>query len=330
MRVPRTSRRRSRTATRPAHRLGLCAVPEVSLPPNERPCTKRAFGCRCSLHVQSREHILLSMMHPEIILPFLKWAGGKRWLTQHPVFEIPSFRGRYIEPFLGSGSIFFWLRPKRALLSDANPELIESYKTIRDAPQSVLRHLKRHASQHNKEYYYHVRDEFQARSSAGRVARFLYLNRACWNGLYRVNLHGQFNVPKGTKSKILLDTDNFNLTAAALRKAKIVCSDFESIVGMAGPNDFIYADPPYTTSHNVNGFIKYNETLFSWTDQLRLRDALLSARDRGAKILVSNADHRCVVDLYKGCGTTQKIKRYSVISGQSHGRGNTTELLICL
>src|SRR5258706_2828738 len=113
----------------------------------------------------------------EIVVPFLKWAGGKRWLTQHPEFEIPSFSGTYIEPFLGSGSIFFSLRPKRALLADVNRELIATYQALRDEFPKVHRHLVVHSKMHCKEYYYDVRDKIRPTSNSGKAARFLYLNR---------------------------------------------------------------------------------------------------------------------------------------------------------
>jgi DNA adenine methylase len=149
-------------------------------------------------------------------------------------------------------------------------------------------YLKVHAKRHSKKYYYYLRDEAKPTSLAGQAARFLYLNRTCWNGLDRVNLKGKFNVPKGTKSKVILDTDDFEAAAKALGAATLVCSDFATIVDMAEKGDLIYADPPYTVHHNMNGFIKYNEVLFSWEDQTRLRDCLLRASERGA--------HRCCVE----------------------------------
>src|SRR5258706_9167145 len=140
----------------------------------------------------------------DIILPFLKWAGGKRWLANSSAFSVPTFEGRYIEPFLGSGSIFFSLQPKRSILSDLNDELISTYGSLRDEYERVLHYLKAHARKHSRPYYYEVRDEFKPQAPASKAARFLYLNRTCWNGLYRVNLKGRFNVPKGTKSKVIL------------------------------------------------------------------------------------------------------------------------------
>lgn len=270
------------------------------------------------------------MASDEIIIPFLKWAGGKRWLVQHPEFEFPDFEGRYIEPFLGSASVFFSLRPRDAILADANAELISAYKAIRDEYEQVLRHLRNHARQHGKKYYYQIRDEAKPTSAAGRAARFLYLNRTCWNGLYRVNLKGKFNVPKGTKSSVLLETDNFGETSRALRKAQLICSDFEAVIDRAKKGDLVYADPPYTVHHNTNGFIKYNEVLFSWEDQTRLRDSLVRARSRGAAVIVSNANHPSIVELYSGVGDLIQLDRASVISGKASGRKVTSEVVIRL
>lgn len=270
------------------------------------------------------------MTDEKIVVPFLKWAGGKRWLTQHPLFVIPKFKGRYIEPFLGSASIFFHLRPNRSILSDVNAELVETYNAIRGEAALVLRHLKHHAKNHNTQYYYRTRDDYKPSTPASRAARFLYLNRTCWNGLYRVNLKGKFNVPKGTKTNVLLNSDNFDAIAGALRRARIRCSDFEPIIDLAGEGDFVYADPPYTVRHNLNGFIKYNETLFSWNDQIRLKDAVARAKCRGANVIISNANHKSVLELYQGLAKAISIQRASVISGSEQGRGITSELLICL
>ena len=225
---------------------------------------------------------------PDIVLPFLKWAGGKRWLTSNSEFKVPEFSGRYVEPFLGSGSIFFSLQPKDAILSDLNSELIDTYIALRDEHKKVSRHLRQHAQNHSAKHYYKVRDELKPRATASRAARFLYLNRTCWNGLYRVNLAGKFNVPKGTKSNVILDTDDFASVSKILGKAKLVCCDFETVVDQAESGDFIYADPPYTVRHNMNGFIKYNEVLFSWEDQQRLRSALLRASTTATHSLLSS------------------------------------------
>jgi DNA adenine methylase len=260
------------------------------------------------------------------VLPFLKWAGGKRWLLNNHPGLFPETFETYFEPFLGSGAIFFGLAPRAAILSDRNQALIECYAAIKTDHRSVSRHLSRHAANHSSDYYYQVR-EGSFRTSATRAAAFLYLNRVCWNGLYRVNRRGQFNVPLGTKTAVLLETDNFAETAKRLSGATIVSNDFEKTIDAAGHSDFIFADPPYTVKHNNNGFIKYNEALFQWSDQVRLKAALDRAAARGALFMLTNADHSSVRRLYKGA-RIRKVRRFSVLSADASCRGETSEIVI--
>lgn len=261
------------------------------------------------------------------ITPFLKWAGGKRWLSKHILELIPERFGTYFEPFLGSGAIFFSLQPKSAVLSDLNKDLINAYACIRDCSEKVNTALRAHHRQHSKDYYYRVRAS-ALRAPHTRAAQFIYLNRTCWNGLYRVNLEGAFNVPIGTKTNVILETDNFPATAQLLNRAELHCRDFEITINLAGKNDVIFADPPYTIHHNHNGFIKYNENIFSWQDQIRLRDAIVRAAARGAKVIMTNANHESVRDLYNEGFNLTPISRTSVISGTSSARKAYEELLI--
>ncbi|MEP4704913.1 MAG: Dam family site-specific DNA-(adenine-N6)-methyltransferase, partial [Hyphomicrobiales bacterium] len=157
--------------------------------------------------------------------------------------------------------------------------------------------------------------------------QFLYLNRTCFNGLYRENQKGEFNVPIGSKDKVIFADEDFSEISKALRNAEIRASDFEGTIYEACKGDLIFADPPYTTAHNVNGFIKYNQNIFSWQDQVRLREALLAAVDRGAKVVLTNADHESVRALYGSHGAYRPIGRASVMSGKSEFRTSTTEAL---
>lgn len=261
------------------------------------------------------------------VIPFLKWAGGKRWLAPQIVGEIGAISGRYIEPFLGGGAVFFTVQPERALLGDLNGNLVEAYRTIKRAWRKVVEILEDHQIHHSKDHYYQVR-EWHPDNPLERTARMIYLNRTCWNGLYRVNLDGKFNVPIGTKTCVLMDTDDFQTTARLLRNADIVCGDFEGLIDQARRGDVVFADPPYTVRHKYNGFIKYNESLFSWNDQIRLRDAVLRASERGARIFVTNADHESIRTLYASDFEIRAIERYSAISGRSSSRGNYSELII--
>ncbi len=278
------------------------------------------------LDFQHRLKIKMDNVETEI-LPFLKWAGGKRWLALRHRELFPVGFNRYIEPFLGSGAVFFSMRPTEAILSDVNDELITTYLGVRDEPARVLQELKKHDQRHCSDYYYQMRS-YRPRAIYTRAARFIYLNRTCWNGLYRVNLRGEFNVPIGTKTRAVLLTDNFPSVADLLNKAKISKSDFEATIDRAEKGDFLFVDPPYTVKHNHNGFVKYNETLFSWDDQIRLGKALLRAKRRGASILMTNADHQSVRDLYKSDFELMSIERPSVISGTTLGRSPCRELIV--
>ena len=260
-------------------------------------------------------------------VPFLKWAGGKRWFISQHNNLLPSHYNRYIEPFLGSGAVFFHLRPNSAIIADSNQDLIETYIAIRDFPEEIQNLLQIHQRYHSKEYYYTIRQS-NYETIWEKAARFLYLNRTCWNGLYRVNRQGQFNVPIGTKTKVMLDTDNFPFISEILAKTKILTSDFESVIDQAEEEDFIFIDPPYTVKHNENGFVNYNEKIFSWEDQIRLRDSIGRAATRGARILMTNADHESIRQLYNGMCQIESVERSSIIAGKSTHRGKTTEVLI--
>ena len=260
------------------------------------------------------------------LTPFLKWAGGKRWFVANHAKFFPESYDRYVEPFLGSGAVYFYLQPKRALLSDLNLELISSYRAIRDHWSLVSDALAQHQANHSDEHYYRVRSA-PVEDEIGAAARFIYLNRTCWNGLYRVNRQGEFNVPRGTKNAVLLESDNFQATSRKLRGASLKCVDFEESIDSARKYDFLFVDPPYTVKHNHNGFLKYNDKIFSWEDQVRLRESLFRAKERGAFIVMTNANHESVRELYRGF-VRRSLTRQSVLSGNVSGRCETEELLV--
>lgn len=262
------------------------------------------------------------------VAPFVKWAGGKRWLVERRPDLFPSEdEGRYFEPFVGGGAVFFYCQPRKAVISDMNGELIGAYQAIKSDWEKVYSHLITHQRNHSSSYYYQIRG-MKPRNEYTSAARFLYLNRTCWNGLYRVNLKGDFNVPIGTKSKVVMEEDDFEAVSRVLRKAMIISCDFQKTIDMAAFGDFIFCDPPYTVSHNENGFIKYNQKLFSWDDQLRLRDSLVMAKKRGAKIVATNANHKSIRDIYACDFNIEIVSRKSVISGALSGRGDYKELVI--
>lgn len=259
--------------------------------------------------------------------PFLKWAGGKRWFVQRYATILPKKFNTYIEPFLGSGAVFFSLRPEKAILADINGELIETYRAIRDNWAMVFRELTKHHKHHSKEYYYKIRRS-KPKSQCNRAARLIYLNRTCWNGLYRVNLKGEFNVPVGTKTNVLLSTDDFSRVSQLLQNAQLFDDDFQTVIDKAEKGDLIFVDPPYTVKHNDNGFIKYNEQLFSWDCQVRLSQCLRRAKNRGANIVLTNANSNSVKKLYEGSFKILSVDRHSIIAADGDNRKRVSELII--
>lgn len=258
---------------------------------------------------------------------FLKWAGGKRWLVKRHSDLLPEEFNRYYEPFVGSGAVFFALQPERGQISDASPDLINLYKIMKSEPSGLMRSLRRHSANHNHSYYYQVRAS-SPRSEVQRAARTIYLNRTCWNGLFRVNQQGQFNVPKGTKDTVIFPTDDFAGVSKLLRHIRVRCCDFEEAIDGARKDDFLFVDPPYTVRHNNNGFIKYNDAIFTWEDQLRLNRSINRARARGVKILLTNADHGPLREMYESMGEIHTLPRPSVISGRTYGRKETSEIAV--
>jgi DNA adenine methylase len=263
----------------------------------------------------------------EVCSPFLRWVGGKRWFVRRFLDVVPTQFGRYFEPFLGSGALFFALQPERATLSDLNFELIETFSAVRRNWKAVSLALSTYNQLHSVDFYYRMRG-LRARSQVERAAKFIYLNRTCWNGLYRVNVKGQFNVPIGTRDSILLESDDFCRTSSLLKRASIVSSDFEPVISRARRGDLIFADPPYVTAHLQNGFLKYNERLFSWDDQVRLMNCLRKAKARGVHVLATNADTRPIRRLYQKSFRIRTTTRTSAVAASMANRGTTTELVI--
>ena len=262
------------------------------------------------------------------VKPFLKWPGGKRWLLQRHSQLFRNATERYVEPFLGGGAVYLHLQPARALLSDINPDVIAVYAAIRTSWRAIVRQLQVHQIHHSNAYYYNIRDE-DPKDPVERAARILYLNRTCFNGIYRVNLQGKFNVPMGTKTRVILPDDDFEAVARLLQSTALNHCDFEETLCQCKKGDFVFADPPYTVRHNNNGFIKYNETLFLWSDQQRLAKALKVAYLRGADVLCTNADHASVRGLYDPAFFEMSVvSRYSSISASPESRKHFNELII--
>lgn len=264
-------------------------------------------------------------------MPFLKWPGGKRWFVCNHADLLPSEYGTYVEPFLGAGAVYLHLKPMRALLGDINAELVETYRAIKDdwqALESSLRYRQRRHYRDPDAYYYWLRAKVP-RELVQRASRLIYLNRTCFNGIYRVNRQGEFNVPRGSKDKVVIETDDFESMSKVLAGAELAAGDFEALIDRAKSGDFAFCDPPYTVRHNHNGFRKYNEVLFSWADQERLSKALRRAALRGVKVVCTNANHHSVRDLYDSALFERRVvSRYSRISADNTGRSYFDELII--
>ena len=260
---------------------------------------------------------------------FLKWAGGKRWFVRRENQRFPAEYNRYIEPFLGSGAVFFYLEPQEAILGDINSELINTYIAVRDDIESVCRNLRIHTRCHCREYFYQVRDR-NTRTSATSAARMIYLNKSCFNGVYRVNKQGEFNVPYGKRDEILFDHESLMEASNILHNAQILCQDFETTIDMAQEGDFIFCDPPYAVLDEENRFVGYNADVFSWKDQVRLANALEHAKDRNVKIIMTNVNHADVKRLYEDTeGFLLDIaQRQCFISGTADGRRAYQELIV--
>lgn len=222
--------------------------------------------------------------------------------------------------------MFFHVAPAKGRLSDLNADLIELYEVVRDSPAELLAAMEKHQKAHSNDHYYALRSRKPTEKLA-RAARFLYLNRTCWNGLYRVNLAGEFNVPRGTKESVVFPGEDFRVFSKHLEGMELACCDFADTIATAEEGDFLFVDPPYTVKHNLNGFVKYNERLFSWDDQVRLRDAVVEAAKRGVYVAMTNADHESVRALYVDRLDYRPLSRASVLAADSQRRGKTTEAL---
>lgn len=236
--------------------------------------------------------------------PFLQWVGGKREMISRFPGLVPSFKGKYYEPFLGGGAMLFHLRPARAVLADNNAELITAYEAVRDEPDAVIHRLKQLKARHSSDLYYLVRSldrdsDFARWSAADVAARLIYLNQTGFNGLYRVNRKGQFNVPLGSSlDRVICDPATIRAASRLLKGHRLSSCDFAEAVRTAGPGDFVFLDPPYVPAGGYADFTRYTKEQFSEDDQRRLADCYRAAADRGALVLLTNSDTPLVRELY--------------------------------
>lgn len=260
--------------------------------------------------------------------PFLKWAGGKGQLIQQYLPYFPEHFNTYYEPFLGGGAVFFHLLPAQAVLMDINPELINVYRCIRDQVEEVIARLEYHQQRHCREYYYQMRSS-RGQTDIERAARLIYLNKTCFNGLYRENSKGEFNVPMGRyKAPKVCHPDLLRAAAAALKSANIRVQSFDAVLNVAKTDrDFVYFDPPYHPISATSRFTAYNRYSFRPTDQIRLRDAFAALAQRGVKVMLSNSDCPFIRDLYQGFDIHTIVATRSINSNPQR-RGKITEVLV--
>jgi DNA adenine methylase len=260
------------------------------------------------------------------IKPCLRWAGGKSWLVKYLGDLLPrSGYLNYHEPFLGGASVFLHLKPQAtSYLSDLNPELIDTYIALRDQPREVINIL---ASYRNTEAFYYEIRSYEPINEAEKAARFIYLNHTSFNGIYRVNLRGEYNVPYGYRKKDFLEKDSLLSVSRALQGAVLQIGDFDIIRENIHENDLVFLDPPYTVSHNDNGFIKYNQTIFSLDDQVRLSALVRFINDSGAYYILTNAAHTAIEEIFDNGDQRMELRRASTIGGINAHRGQTSEYL---
>ena len=260
------------------------------------------------------------------IEPFIRWAGGKTWLVPFMNQLTQNLKyNNYYEPFLGGAAIFFSLTPpKHVYLSDINAELIDTYMAIRDIPDDVIKSLL--LLQNTEEDYYRIR-EMNPQALSERAARFLYLNQTSFNGLYRVNNQGKYNVPYGYRKTLSYDMERIRNASAKLQGVRLECSDFAVRKYRVKAGDLIFLDPPYTVSHNQNGFIKYNQKLFSIEEQYRLSAYIDYIRKKGAYYVLTNAAHETIFEIFDKGDRVITLNRNSLIGGKNSKREKISEYI---
>ena len=280
----------------------------------------------------------ISKMLVSNIKPFVKWAGGKNGLINSLISFIPKNFNSYFEPFVGGGALFFYLKnlnilnSKKIYLNDKNTELINAYKQIKINPNKLLEELEILKNNHGKEYFYKIRNldrdfDFYSLSEVFRAARFIYLNKTCFNGLCRYNAKGNFNTPMGSyKNPKIYDKDLIFSVHEVLKNVSITNKDFEVVSLKAKKGDFIYFDPPYYPLNKTSSFVSYTDN-FSANEQIRLYKLFKMLDSEGIKVLQSNSNTDFIKELYKDFEIIEVISKRA-INCKGDKRGKITELII--
>lgn len=269
--------------------------------------------------------------------PFVKWVGGKRQLLRqfrelglYPPEDFNPTTNTYYEPFVGGGAVFFDLLPKNAELSDLNNELVTTYNAIKNNVDELIQSLQKHI--YDKDYYLEVRaKKVDDLSDIEIASRFIFLNRTGFNGLYRVNKSGQFNVPFGRyNNPVICDEDNLRRVSDALHDVTITHQDYKNVLKTAKIGDFIYLDPPYYPISATSSFTSYTAEEFLEKEQTELRDTFVRLHKKGCFVMLSNSDTPFINELYSGLDgiTVNKITAGRAINSKGSGRGKITEVLV--
>ena len=282
----------------------------------------------------AQEYSQIALSEPK---PFVKWAGGKRQLMSELEKNFPTKFGTYLEPFLGGGAVMFDLLAKNSNLkcnvSDLNSDLVLAYVTIRDRLGRLIESLENHSKNYHKDstgYYYEVRKQ-EPKNQIEKVSRLLFLNKTCFNGLYRVNSKGKFNVPLGRYTNPnIVNKENLETVSKALQseKIKISCRDFESVISDAKKGDFVYFDPPYQPVSDTANFTSYTHRDFTEDDLERLADLANQLNSKGCKVILSNSNSKTVKKLFSSEWKIKEIKANRAINSNSQKRTGHKEIII--
>jgi len=274
---------------------------------------------------------LRPVLRPPDAAPFVKWVGGKGRLVDELARRGPPTYRRYFEPFVGGGALFFHLAPASAVLSDVNPDLIATYSALQTDVESVIEELARHREAHSEEYYYAMRDGWNADAAptpAARAAAFIYLNKTCYNGLWRVNSRGRFNVPAGRYvNPAILDAERLRNASRALRTATVQVAPFERVIDEAWRGDFVYFDPPYDPVSETALFTSYAAGGFGAADQERLAEVFAKLAERGCAVLLSNSDTPLTRRLYRRW-RVDRVLAARAVNSRADRRGAVSEIVV--
>ncbi|MCB6405572.1 MULTISPECIES: DNA adenine methylase [Streptococcus] len=273
-----------------------------------------------------------------LIAPVLKWVGGKRQLISDIEPLIPKKISTYVEPFVGGGAVLFHLQPKKAIINDFNKELMNVYQVIKDNPNELIKVLKEHKELNSEDYFYEIRsldrrDDFENLSSVQKAGRIIYLNKTCYNGLFRVNRAGFFNTPYGKyKNPSIVNEVTIKAISNYFNSAniKFLTGDYKEALKSLRRGAFVYFDPPYMPISSSSSFTGYTEHGFGYEKQVELRDECLKLHDRGVKFLQSNSYSPEILELYSDqkVFNIEIVKAKRSINSQSDKRGEISEVLI--